>query len=231
MRIGVVCEGPTDWHAIVSFLRASLEDRGIVPMFVSIQPEMDRTNPSGGWLSVLRWLRGNPPKSRIPAYLRGGLFDDGLSAKQCDVLIFQMDADILSHDYPRNWIKEELGYVVMDSTDPMRRGRQIRSIIGIAGDFQSLLPSEVELHVPVPAVESTETWCVAAFQRLSRDPERLQGDGLCQAFMTALHRSEGRPMQSFMKVNKTPTRRKRFARSIRGNLGCWRRSVITIESW
>ena len=28
MRIGVVCEGPTDFHAIVCFLHASLSHRG-----------------------------------------------------------------------------------------------------------------------------------------------------------------------------------------------------------
>ena len=50
MRVGVVCEGPTDWHAIVCFLEASLTDRGIAPVFVEIQPEMDKTNrANGGW--------------------------------------------------------------------------------------------------------------------------------------------------------------------------------------
>lgn len=93
MRIGVVCEGQTDGPAITNFLKASLTDRGITPVFVPIQPENDGTKPpDGGCYEVLNWLRKNPPKSRIANYLSGGLFDDGLSTKRCDVLIFQMDS-------------------------------------------------------------------------------------------------------------------------------------------
>ena len=96
MRIGIICEGPTDEPAITNFLKASLTYRDITPEFVLIQPDNDRTKPSdGGWHAVLNWLLNNPPKSRIATYLSGGLFDDGLSAKRCDVLVFQMDSDIL----------------------------------------------------------------------------------------------------------------------------------------
>ena len=38
MRIGIVCEGLTDVHAIVSFLGASLANRGFDPVFVTLQP-------------------------------------------------------------------------------------------------------------------------------------------------------------------------------------------------
>ena len=213
MRIGVICEGPTDVHAIVNFLGASLTDRGVDPVFVTIQPESDRTKAmDGGWHAVLRWLIGNPPESRVPSYLRDGLFDDGLSAKRCDVLVVQMDADILSHGPFQNWIRRNLRYDVVDSADPIQRGNEIRSIIEIAGSFENLSQSDSERHVPAPAVESTETWCVAAFRTLAGDPERLRGQHLCQEFMTALHRSEGRAVQSFTQINKTPSRRLWFCR-------------------
>lgn len=179
-------------------------------MFVSIQPEMDRTNPSGGWLSVLRWLRGNPPKSRIPTYLHEGLFDDGLSAKRCDVLVFQMDADILSHESFQNWARKSLRYDVADSADPTQRGSEIRSIIETAGDFGSLSRRDSERHVTAPAVESTETWCIASFRTRRRNPEHLTGQELCHEFMTALLESEGRPVQSFTQIDKSPSRRRRF---------------------
>ena len=213
MRIGVVCEGPTDAPAIVNFLGASLAYRGIRSTFISLQPEDDRTKPpDGGWHAVLNWLRNNPPKSRTDNYLGGGLFDDDLSAKRCDVLVFQVDADILSDRRFRNWTMSNLGYAVTDPHEPVQRGSVIRSIIEIAGDFQVLSPSESKQHVPAPAVESTETWCVAAFRTLVDDPERLRGQRLCQEFMTALHQSEDRPVRQFAQINKSPSRRLRFCK-------------------
>ena len=231
MRIGVICEGPTDVHAIVNFLGASLTDRGVDPVFVTIQPESDRTKPTdGGWHAVLRWLIGNPPESRVPSYLRDGLFDDGLSAKRCDVLVVQMDADILSDRRFRNWTMSNLGYAVTDPHEPVQRGSVIRSIIEIAGDFQVLSPSESKRHVPAPAVESTETWCVAAFRTLAGDPERLRGQRLCQEFMTALHQSEGRPVQHFAQINKSQSRRRRFCKKHSSGFRRLERSATTTES-
>ena len=211
MRVGVVYEGPTDWHAIVCFLKASLNDRGIKPTFVDIHPERDKTNPTdGGWGAVFNWLIRNPPKSRIPRYFNGGLFADDLSAKQCDVMLFQMDADILSDCIFQEWAKKNLGYEVVDSEDPIQRGSEIRSIVEIAGDFVELTIRDSQRHIPAPAVESTETWCVAAFRVLPGDPEVLRGHDLCLEFMTALHRSENRHIQRFARIDKQPDRRRRY---------------------
>lgn len=178
MRIGIICEGPTDEPAITNFLKASLTYRDITPEFVLIQPDNDRTKPSdGGWHAVLNWLLNNPPKSRIATYLSGGLFDDGLSAKRCDVLVFQMDSDILSKCDFQNWTRNTLGYGVTDSSDPIQRGKEVRSIIGIAGKFETLSDDESKRHIPAPAVESTEAWCVAvygSFFRRSRAAERAR---------------------------------------------------------
>ena len=211
MRVGVVCEGPTDWHAIVCFLGTSLTARGIAPVFIDIQPETDRTNPpEGGWGAVLNWLRNNPPESRVDAYFDRGLFGGRLSAKRCDVMVFQMDADILSDRSFQHWVTGNLGYEVVDSGDPMQRGSEIRSIIEIAGDFVELSIRASQRHIPAPAVESTETWCVAAFRVLCGDPEVLRGPDLCLEFMTALHRSENRPVQQFAHIDKQPNRRRRY---------------------
>ena len=213
MRIGVVCEGQTDQTAITNFLKASLTGRDITPVFVPIQPENDRTKPpDGGWHAMLNWLLKNPPKSRIATYLGGGLFDDGLSAKRCDVLVFQIDSDILSERGFQNWTRKTLGHDVTDSTDPTQRGKEVRSIIEIAGNFEELSDDESKRHIPAPAVESTEAWCVAVYGSFSGDPERLKGLALCREFMTALHRSENRDIQSFTKINKSPDRRRNLLR-------------------
>ena len=211
MRIGVVCEGPTDAHAIVCFLHASLTHRGVTPDFISIQPDADKTRlPDGGWGAVLRWLEKNPPRSRTKTYFHGGLFDDGLSAKQCDVMVFQLDTDILPDQAFQKWMRRHYDYSVRNLSDPVERGAEITSMIEIVGEFSKLSLADLRRHIPAPSVESTETWCIAAFRQLSLDPELLSGSELCQEFMTTLHRSENRPIQNFVRINKDPNRRHRY---------------------
>ena len=214
MRIGIVCEGPTDVHALVCFLHASLTSRGITPNFVRLQPIMDRTNPTeGGWNMVMKWLQHNPPSSRTKTYFDDGLFGGGLSAKTCDVMVFQMDADILPDSHFQDWIRRNLTRDVVNSDDPIERGKEIRTIIEIVGEFGDLSPRHLDGHMVAPAVESTETWCIAAFRRTSSNPELLRGQELCHRFMTVLHQSENRPAQDFVHINKDPHRRRRFCRS------------------
>ena len=219
VRIGIVCEGPTDVHAIENFLGASLKDRGIKLKFVYIQPEKDKTRP-GGWSAVLNWLQNNPPKFRTSNYLSGGLFDGDLSAKSCDVLLFQMDTDIIADHSFQNWTRNNLGYQVTSSPSPIQRGNEIRMIIEKAGNFNQLSQDESKRHITAPAVESTEAWCVAVYGRFSGNPERLKGPDLCDEFMTALHLSEGRPVHRFTQPNKSPARRRQFCEK---NAGGFRR--------
>ena len=214
MRIGIICEGPTDVHALVCFLQESLTSRGIEPIFVMLQPTMDRTGPAeGGWNMVMKWLQHNPPSSRIKTYFDGGLFDSDLSAKTCDVMILQMDADILPDSHFQHWIRRNLKREVVNPDDPIERGNEVRAIVEIVGEFDGLSPSYFDRHKIAPAVESTETWCIAVFRWMSSNPELLRGQELCQRFMTVLHQSENRPAQNFVHINKDPHRRLRFCRS------------------
>ena len=210
MRIGIVCEGATDNHAIVSFVGASLESRGVKAVFVGLQPNMDRTSPNGGWGLILRWFENNPPASRVNTYFGQGLFDSGLSAKRCDAIVFQMDADNLSNEPFRNRMKNKYGLDIDDPDNPIERGNVVRSIIEMAGEFDQLIDNDRNRHIVAPAVESTETWCIAAFHDLDQDPELLQGHDLVQAFMAALHRSESRPLRPFAQIDKSSGRRLRF---------------------
>ena len=79
-----------------------------------------------------------------------------------------------------------------------------------AGDRQDVSVRELQRHIPAPAVESTEAWCVGSFCALPGDPELLRGPDLCLGFMTALHRSESRPVQQFAHIDKQPNRRRRY---------------------
>ena len=53
MRVGVVCEGPTDFFAIESFFGHALENDQIDAEFVRVQTKSDNTNSEGGWGNVL----------------------------------------------------------------------------------------------------------------------------------------------------------------------------------
>ena len=48
---------------------------------------------------VLKWFEQSPPDTRIKTYFDGGLFGNGLSAMQCDVMLFQMDADLQTTEH------------------------------------------------------------------------------------------------------------------------------------
>ena len=190
-------------------LRAQEHD----PEFVRIQPDFDNTISSGGWAMVLNWLEGHPPDSRISTYFNGGLFENNLSAKECDVIVFQLDADVLSTFSFQQYVHDRYGHDVVDADSPAERGNQIRTVVELAGEFDLLAKIDKDRHVVAPAVESTETWCVAVFRRFNGDPELLKDLDLCREFMTVLHCSEGRPIQQFHQVDKSPRRRRRYCES------------------
>ena len=210
MRVGIVSEGRTDVHAITCFLGASLETRGVEALFVNLQPDMDRTNPRGGWPMVFRWLEENPGLVRMESYIRGGLFAGELSSRQCDVIVFHVDADVLSDEGFRNYMRNQYGLEIVEPTEPRERGELVEGIVENACNLDKLSDSEKDCHIVAVAVESTETWCIASFGRRRSDPEKLSGQSLCEEFMTVLHRSEGRPMRPFVQINKSERRRKRF---------------------
>lgn len=211
MRIGIICEGPTDEPAITNFLKASLTYRDITPEFVLIQPDNDRTKPSdGGWHAVLNWLLNNPPKSRIATYLSGGLFDDGLSAKRCDVLVFQMDSDIL----PSVTSRTGPGILLVTASrtrliqfNAAKRSGRLSGSQENSRHFRTMNRSGTFRHRPSNPRKRGASPCMGVF---SGDPERLKGLALCREFMTALHGSENRDLQPFTKINKSPDRRRIF---------------------
>jgi hypothetical protein len=211
MKIGVVCEGPTDYPAIVQFFRHALLERNIEAEFRSLFPDMDKTRPTGGWANVLLWLQNNPPSSRIKRYFQGGLFGGALAAEQLDAIVIHLDADVLPDNSFKIFVKKTYGFDVADADDPAGRGTQITNIINIAASFDDMTNVDRAKHVSAPAVESTETWCVAAFTVPPTDFENLRGAQLSHAFMTALERSEGRePQDVYENVDKNPLRRERF---------------------
>ena len=172
------------------------------------------------WLGPgIEMAREEPATLKDETFLGGGLFGHGLSTKQCDLIVIQMDADNLSDDAFRIYIKNQFDKDVVDSDGPIERGNEVRSILETVGDFDELVKVDRDRHLVAPAVESTETWCVAAFERQGNDPELLRGQDLCIAFMEALHRSENRSIREFAEIDKSANRRLRFCRTHSAGVG------------
>lgn len=210
MRVGVVCEGQTDYVAIISFLGNSLRESGIQAEFELLQSRLDNT--LGGWDQVLTWLHKNPPVARIEAYFNGGLFNEGLSSPGLDCLLIHLDSDILGKKPVASRLQSRHQYIVKNPQTPAGRAREIRKIIAHVGQFSTMTNADKARHVPAPAVESTETWCVAAFHRQKKNFESFSGQQLVDAFMTALEKSEGRQPQSSYgaEADKGVKRRKKY---------------------
>ena len=226
MRVGVVCEGPTDFLAIKSFFGHALENDEIYAQFVPIQPEADNMNSEGGWTNVLLWLDHNNPEYRIKNYFGGGLFEKPNDKPTLDAILIHLDSDILGKPSFTNHMSNKYELDVGNPDDAQERADEIRRVIRSAAKYDDMTEHDVELHILAPAVESTEAWCVAAFTTPTPNCEQLNGQDLRDAFMTALERSEGRvPSPPYAKMDKDQNRRQRFLAthaqgSARVKLGC-----------
>lgn len=210
MRVGVVCEGPTDFCSIEAFFGRSLNEVGVQAEFHAIQPSTDDTQPAG-WGNALLWLEKNPPDYRIQNYFGGGLFAGALSRQPLDAMIVQLDSDILGHPSFEAFVFDNYNYRVSIPLDPLSRGNEIRNILFLAAKFNEMTNADQHKHVLTPAVESTETWCIAAFNALPAEYEKVAGQQLIDQFMSALERSESRfPSLPYAHISKNIQRREKF---------------------
>lgn len=213
MLVGVVCEGPTDYPAIVHFFGNALRADGIHASFTSLHPRLDRTRPDGGWGNVLLWLANHGPQERIQRFFNGGLFESP-AAEVCDVLLIQLDTDVLAEESFKTYVLNSFGIEVSPTTDPHEKANQISGILRAALKYEDLCGDDAARHIVCPAVDATESWCVAAFDRRSIDAESLQGAALITAFMKAMERFEGKvPNDEYANCSKDAKRRERFCNS------------------
>lgn len=212
LKIGIVCEGQTDYHAIDNFIPAALAAQGVVAEIVSIQPDMGRTMPDAGWPHLEAWLRNNPPRQRVVEFL-GGAFGSGMSANTCDVILIQMDSDILDEKGFRTFMQREYLFTVPDDHEPEDRGARVAEILELWSRIGELTEVDRGRHVFAPAVESTEAWCVAAFDAKHGAPEMLRGQDLIDATMTAFDIADSQPVKAdYSHIDKGVVRRERFCR-------------------
>lgn len=211
MKIGVICEGRSDFPAIVHFFRNALRANGVEPQFTPLFPKMDETRPAAGWPNVLLWLDENRPAARIQRYFRGGLFGGGLKTDSIDAIIIHLDADVLGDESFCNFVESRYGFRP-DAPDAIpERGGEIHRVLNIARGDDEMTEGDVARHVNAVAVEATETWCVAVFHSQAGQWEALRGEDLRNQFMRALEISESRePQDSYEKTDKSYARRSRY---------------------
>lgn len=213
IKIGVICEGDTDFAAIEHFFGNALITKKIDVKFVDLQPNLDQTQPKAGWGHVAQWFEQNKPADRVRRFFGGGLFDNDLDVKSCDLFLVQLDADILGEDSFGSFNLRKFQLDVLNPALPSERGDEIKRILAHWSGLTELTQADVERHVLAPAVESTETWCVGAFRRWQRDIEAIVGDDLAREFTNVLLKSEGRPIIRFASsMDKNVGRRKRYCR-------------------
>lgn len=211
MKIGVICEGPTDFLAIQYFFEHALREAGIQAKFTSIQPQMDKTQPEAGWGNVLLWFAKNPANYRVQKFFGGGLFGGSLSTDALDAFLIQLDSDILGTPDFTDYVQKTYNISLNNPLQEAERADEIRTLIESAAEFSKMTKSDIGKHVIAAAVESTEAWCVAAFANPTPNCEILSGQDLANAFMNSLERSEGRaPREVYENIDKSASRRKRF---------------------
>lgn len=95
IRVGVVCEGPSDFAIIEWSLKQALGRQGHTSEFHPIHPIRDKTSgvfDDGGWHQVYRWCVRNDRTAR-QRFFGQGLFDDD-DAIAVDVLLVHIDGDV-----------------------------------------------------------------------------------------------------------------------------------------
>lgn len=187
-RIGIVCEGPTDFVALSEFLAESLRHKGIDVEFVDVQPNLDATSlaSGGGWPNALVWLDNNPLASRLSAYLGQGLFASGLSSKRCDYLIVQIDTDVLDEDDFTNFVRKRKGIAVATPVGPGDRYDEVQRVLLSFCELANLAEADENKHIVAPAVENTEAWCISVCDPDLPGVELLKKGALATEFASRL---------------------------------------------
>lgn len=213
MRIGVVCEGQTDFLAIKIFLEREFVGLGKSVIFDMIQPAYDNSLPSG-WPQVLLWLENNELPFRSALYLKGdSLFAVEDDDAKYDALLFQIDSDIIGEASFEAFVKKR-SILYTPPLNNFGRGNAIRhvllSISGHASDAVSLRHKEVMALI----VESSEAWVLAA-ENIANNPEELIGQPLINEFGALVARSSGQaPKADYSSINKTTKTRERICNII-----------------
>lgn len=209
MRIGVICEGPTDFVVMRSFFTSDLAGDIHGLEFDLIQPALDNTLP-GGWSQVLYWLENNPPENRNSLYRKGqSLFLEESEDEKFDALIFQIDTDIIGEPGFERYC-EDRGVIALRPQLPTERANFVRHVLINMSANTSLDQALNSGEIPIAIVEACETWVVAAGVD-GCDAESMSPNETCDNFGRVLAKHSGQPeRESYRKINKNVQSRQRL---------------------
>lgn len=216
MKIGVVCEGMTDYHAINYYITAALSKIGVFAEFVALQPAADNTS-GGGWSNALTWLIENP--SGIRSQLFGsGLFANSKKLSELDFILIHLDTDILTDTSFSNYLNSrnfQLGSTYSLDEKATEISKVIEHFAGIADDLTGF----VDRYITAPIAESSEAWCVAVDAEFAGDAESLSGQLLIDAFGAAFARFNGTlPKANYSSINKRVKSRENYCKATAANV-------------
>ncbi|WP_155496427.1 hypothetical protein [Comamonas testosteroni] len=200
MKLGVVCEGETDYLAIKYYVGEELKRKNIDSSFVMLQPPPDRSS-GGGWTNVITWLENNPPESR-DFYFGSGLFAGDNDKANIDAILIQLDTDVLLEQSFFNFLNIR-GYKFGSANSILEKSDEISKMLLHFSKIQEVRPEFRRKYLAVPIADSSEAWCVAMDEEFRGSPELLQGQALVDAFGAALARFRRKEVQaSYKNVNK-----------------------------
>jgi len=216
MKVGVVCEGMTDFHAINHYVGAALGLRGLSVDFVALQPAPDNTT-SGGWGNVFSWLEGNPPESRESLFGRG-LFANSKKMAGLDLILIHIDTDVLPERSFLNFLHAR-NYSIGNPINLVEQCDEISKLIAHFAKFNQCPVGIAEKHVAAPIAESSEAWCVAVDPEFRGVAEELSGQDLINAFGAAHARFNGIPVKAaYSSINKKIKSREKYCQGTVGEV-------------
>lgn len=167
--LGLVVEGVTDLPVIQCIVAHHLSEAGVREVrFRSLQPKYDRTSDEwgeGGYHAVKAWCLRNDPQKRVELFLRPLFAGD----ETCDALLIHLDGDLAER------FAEEVGRPEWaENPSAAERGRVIGHLLDRWLWSEPGERAEEALHVPLVAVQATETWIIAGARPDLADPEAVE---------------------------------------------------------
>lgn len=163
IRIGIICEGASDYTILEWCLREALERIGHKPTFHAIHPIRDKTSGAfedGGWHQVYKWCVRNDQAARR-RFFGAGLFDDD-DAIAVDLLIVHIDGDVHGILGAADRSKR------VTSVDPANYHPTPKGILAFGEDLLvNWLFEESgtrDMSMPAPTVLESEAWLLAGLR-------------------------------------------------------------------
>lgn len=210
MKVGIVCEGMTDFHAINYYVSAAFQKKGLSIEFVALQPVPDNTS-CGGWGNVFSWLENNPPSARESFFDRG-LFANSKRLSSLDSILIHLDTDILSEKSFLNFLKNR-NVNIGTSTSLIEQSSQLSMLIAHFANLDQCAEAIAAKHIAAPIAESSEAWCIAVDPEFKGSAEALSGQALVNAFGVSFARfNRNMPKVVYAAINKNTKSRERYCK-------------------